>query len=442
VAARPRWAHSARVAAVAAGVVVLAYVLVAFLLDLYVFNNQEAQLQARLSDRLRAARAAPGFTRPGASGGQGATSQRPLPDQELSQADPDDAPVYLWSLRPGHPAAAITPGAPALPGLDWKAGPVLDHRIGSSPFRFEAAAGPGELIVAGESAAGLDHNRSVLLELEAALIPVVFLGTAAGALVIGVRASGPVEQARRRQLDFTADASHELRTPLSVIEAEVSLALTAPRAVPYYEATLGRISSESARLRKMVEDLLWLARFDSEPPPPSDQPVDLVRVARENLARFQPVAQARHLRLSAGPDASGPVAIHAPPEWVDRLVGVLVDNACRHAPWGGRVTVSARRADRGEAVLAVEDDGPGIPPEERDRLFDRFHRATQEPGGVGLGLAIADSVVRGTGGRWRIGTSVMGGTSMTVSWPAAGGPSSRQLVETVKKSRDSGVGPR
>jgi signal transduction histidine kinase len=67
--------------------------------------------------------------------------------------------------------------------------------------------------------------------------------------------------------------------------------------------------------------------------------------------------------------------------------------------------------------LTVDDSGPGIPPEQRSRVFDRFHRATDAPGGAGLGLAIADAIVRATGGRWTIGTSAAGGASVSVSWP-------------------------
>ena len=87
-----------------------------------------------------------------------------------------------------------------------------------------------------------------------------------GALAIGLMASRPIEQARRRQLEFTADASHELRTPLTVIEAEVGLALSAPRDSESYQGPSSGSATESKRLRHIVEDLLFLARFDSSPP--------------------------------------------------------------------------------------------------------------------------------------------------------------------------------
>ncbi|MHB1911017.1 MAG: sensor histidine kinase, partial [Acidimicrobiales bacterium] len=244
-----------------------------------------------------------------------------------------------------------------------------------------------------------------------------------GSWVIGISASAPVERTRRQQLDFAADASHELRTPLSVIEAEVGLALSLNRSASDYRASLERVSGEGRRLRRIVGDLLWLARFDSEPPPPGEEPVDVSVIASSCSDRFKPVADARLIHLSLDYASEPPALIKAPPEWVDRLIGVLIDNACRYTPKGGSVKVSvASSAHR--VGLIVEDSGPGIPPAERARLFDRFHRLSDQQGGAGLGLAIADSVVRSTGGHWRVGDSRLGGARMEIDWHRVG-PSER-----------------
>jgi signal transduction histidine kinase len=234
-------------------------------------------------------------------------------------------------------------------------------------------------------------------------------------LTIGIKATAPVERIRRRQLEFTADASHELRTPVTVIEAEAELALSTPRSAVDYQEALRKVIEESSRLRHIIEDMLWLARFDSQPLSPGEEPVDLALMADQCADRFRAVADTRGVRLVMQHDITVPALMKAPPEWIDRLLGVLIDNACRYSPPGGTVTV--RTAVTGPRVrVAVEDDGPGIPEQERERLFDRFHRFTNEPGGAGLGLAIADTVVRSTGGRWDITNRPGGGARMEVSW--------------------------
>ena len=113
-----------------------------------------------------------------------------------------------------------------------------------------------------------------------------------GSLVVGLRALAPVEQARRRQLEFTADASHELRTPLAVIRAETDVALSVPRDAAGYQDALTRIQGETGRMRQLVEDMLWLARFDSRPPPPGNEPVDLATLASACADRFRSVGPA------------------------------------------------------------------------------------------------------------------------------------------------------
>jgi signal transduction histidine kinase len=315
----------------------------------------------------------------------------------------------------------MTPGTPPLPHRRWRAGRPVTAALGTGAFRLEARRQRYGWLVAGQSLAGADRVRQTLLLAEAIAAPFILLASYLGSLAIGLRAAAPVERMRRRQLEFTADASHELRTPVSVIEAEAELALSSPRSAARYQASLGQVVHESRRLHRIIEDLLWLARFDSEPPPPADEPVDLELLAAACADRFQAIADARGVRLSMRNDAAIPVLLKAPPEWLERLLSVLVDNACRYTPAGGTVTITAE-ATGSQARLAVEDDGPGIPELEREALFDRFHRATTQPGGAGLGLAIADAVVRSTAGRWLIASSATGGARMEVSWHSAGRP--------------------
>lgn len=119
-----------------------------------------------------------------------------------------------------------------------------------------------------------------------------------------------------------------------------------------------------------------------------------------------------------------PVLVAEPAELIDRLIGVLVDNACKYAPQGGRVEVTVSTDGSGRASLMVDDSGPGIRDEDRARIFDRFHRsvvtaADASGAGLGLGLSIGDTIVRATGGRWSVVVSPLGGARLAVSWPRA-----------------------
>ena len=394
-----------RVAAVATAAIAVVYVIGAIVLNLVVARHMTQQDDDQLGDRLTVARHHPDTLR-----------QRVARGDAGSDLDADSAPVFLWAVNARRVVVAHSPGAPALPPALLTAAALRDGNAvtanlgGAAPFRLKVAQDHRGWLVAGRSMAGDQHTQSLMLDVEIIAGPFLLLAMFGGLLVVGLRALAPVEQSRRRQLEFTADASHELRTPLSVIRAEADVALSAPREAAEYRDSLRRIQGESQRLRQLVEDMLWLARFDSNPPPPGSEPVDLATLAQACADRFRAVGPAVSAET---PD--GAVLISAPPDWIDRLAGVLVDNACRYAGPDGTVRIEVR-AQGSRASLTVEDSGPGIPEAERPLLFDRFHRATEHGSGAGLGLAIGDSIVRSTGGRWHVGDSPLGGALMSVSW--------------------------
>lgn len=375
-------------------------------LDWFVSARMVQSVDTRLTDQLRDMR-----------------SKGP-PDAPSAGEDTDAAPVFLWYLTRSGPVALPGSNAPALPsGFRLAAGSKTTVALWPSRFRLTAGRVGGQTVLAGQSLQSEDHLVSLLRTGEGLAAPFLLVAMFVGALIIGLRALSPVEQARRRQLEFTADASHELRTPLSVISAETSVALSAPRKAGDYRATLERIGRENGRLQKIVEDLLWLARFDSAPPQPEDEPLDLATIAAECAERFRPLGATREFDVQVLTGEQRPVWISAPPDWIDRLAGVLMDNACRFAGPGGTVRISAGQRG-GRVTLTVEDSGPGVPAEQRPRMFDRFHRSTEQGGSAGLGLAIADSIVRSTDGQWRIGDSDLGGALFEVSWRR---PSTRHL---------------
>ena len=422
---RPRRAHAVRVAAFATLITALVYVTAVVLFNVIDAGHLVAEVDVKLRDTLEDAIR------------HGLPIETRAPDND--DRDVGEPPILFWRATPSGRVLDASSNAPRLPPSAWpRSSQPVTARLGAATFRLRAQQTGSLWLVAGQSLADIQRVQRVLLGAELVVGPVLLAATFLGTLVVGLRASAPVEQARRHQLEFTADASHELRTPLSVIEAETALSLSAPRNAGQYRNALERVGRESQRLHKIVDDLLWLARFDSKPANPSNEPVDLLTIAEVCADRFAAVAASRGISLSVrseGLSEHEPQAwITAPPEWVDRLTGVLVDNACRYAGTAGAGGSGGQDGPPAPAVqiivgaqgnrvsLTVDDTGPGIPEDERPRLFDRFYRITSSETGSGLGLAIADAVVRSTGGRWRIDSSPLGGARMQVTWHRSGQP--------------------
>jgi len=393
---------SIRVALAATLVVGLAYLAVSIAVVLLVQRAQTDQIDQRITQA---------FVRiPHGPPPAGGTYDAPPPERF------GGAPLFLWEIEPDG-SIHTDDTNPALPDqYRTVAGPVTAS-VGGVDLRLAGQQVGDDWIVVGQSLEPVYDTRQTLILAELLIAPVLLGIVFSGAVAIGRRVAAPIEAARQRQVDFTADASHELRTPLAVIEAHTSLALAQERDAAWYRSAFTSVDHESKRMRRMLEDLLWLARFDASKRPPDAEPVDLAIMAAQAVDRFAPIAETRRLAISLAAPPDGAV-VAAPPEWLDRLLGVLLDNACKYAPDGGRVDVHVA-VDGSRVVLTVDDDGPGIPEGERTRVFDRFHRATDTHGGAGLGLAIADAIVRATGGRWRVAAAPIGGARMGISWSRA-----------------------
>jgi two-component system sensor histidine kinase CiaH len=224
--------------------------------------------------------------------------------------------------------------------------------------------------------------------------------------------------ALQRQRDFAADASHELRTPLTVIRSSVDhLRRNAKQPVEKVGEALEDIDAEVEHLTSMVEDLLLLARSDSGAVTLEHLPVELDDVASEAASAMAAGAQARNVRLVVDPE---PAPVTGDPARLRQLVMILVDNAIRHSPTGGEVRIIVRPAAAagGAMTLAVEDDGPGVRPEDAPHIFERFWRAPGAPdGGTGLGLAIARWIAEGHRGGITVTSRPEGGARFEVQLP-------------------------
>ena len=389
--------HTWRTATIAAFLVGVGLAVFLSATDLLVAHNLTAAVDQRLEQRI------------------GDLIRHPPPIIDEAAPDSDfDEPLLTWvtpALGRCHPAGTAPTLAPSLCSVT---APVTAD-IAGTPFRLSGAqiSGTGHVVVAA-SLAPSAHQIGTLIHAELIVGPFLVVFVFLGALVVGSRVGGPVERMRQRQLAFTADASHELRTPLTVIQAETSLALAGDD--DDLRSALVRIDDESGRMRHIIEDLLWLARFDSEPDPPAPAAVDLAIVIGVAAQRFGAVAAARGVTIAVDLQAEQAI-VAVPPEWLDRLLGVLLDNACRHAR--SRVTIRLRIVAGRASELLVSDDGDGVPAAEISRLFQRFHRGTTRGEGAGLGLAIADAVVTATHGRWEIASAPAQGAQFGVVWPLA-----------------------
>jgi len=403
--------REARRVALGATLLALAvYLLACTLADLLVVDHLNGSIDARLAGRLISlTHGLPRHLSPQKS------SQTEL--STGSGGDLDDAPLLAWFVPAGATRAQpLESDEPILPRSALHVGRPTTAVVDGRTFRLDGTViRTGRLVVATSTREAMSV-RNTLFVIEGALAPILLLALFVAASIIGRRAATPIEQARLRQLEFTADASHELRTPLSVIEAEIGLALSTQRSATGYRSALERVAGESRRLRSIVDDLLWLARLDAMPDNPPHEAVDVVSLATVCADRFRALAQRDGLTISTAEEGSLPAIILAPADWLDRLVSVLLDNACRYAGVGGLIDVTVSRTED-RVTLTVDDNGPGIPEEQRDEIMERFHRASDVPGGAGLGLPIANAVVRATDGEWSITTAPNGGARIQASWP-------------------------
>lgn len=270
------------------------------------------------------------------------------------------------------------------------------------------------------------HHFLELLKYILLGLSLLFLTVAAvaGNFMAG-RAMIPIKKTFERQRQFVADASHELRTPLSVMQTSLEAIDDDEqnRISPFSTQVLDDLQDEVKRMTRLVNELLILARADSEELPLSKKDFDLHPVAEKQARVFRHLAEQKQISLTA--NIPVPLHVYADQERVTQLISILLDNAVKYTPEGGKVSLelSLMEIDRRtqNLIITVKDTGIGIPMEERERIFGRFYRMdkgrSREMGGVGLGLAIATKIVEAHKGTISVDSTPHKGSVFTVTIP-------------------------
>lgn len=229
-----------------------------------------------------------------------------------------------------------------------------------------------------------------------------------------------VGQAFDAQQHFVADAAHELRSPLAALQLQLQ-AMRRASSEAEREAAQTQLAAGIERAKRLVEQLLALARQEAEPAQQKSI-VDLRPLVEQGLADFAPAAQAAGLDmgLSDNPQLQAAFAVAGDAQALSILLRNLLDNALKYVPSGGRIDVGWRQNSQ-ERALVLEDSGPGIAPEERDRVVQRFVRGEEaggKAGGSGLGLSIVQAIAEKAGARLLLDQSpALGGLRIQVIWP-------------------------
>lgn len=228
----------------------------------------------------------------------------------------------------------------------------------------------------------------------------------------------PSQQAWDKQHAFIANASHELRAPLTLIHAGVELSLRKAENLEQREL-LTDVLSDTNYMNKLIEDLLLLSRLDSDAITLNLQPVNLAAFMPELLRQVERLAQNRSVLFT---HEVIPIQITADPVRLKQILLIILDNAVRNTPSGGIVALRASSSDA-KGLIVIEDNGPGIPAELLDKVFDRFFKvddqASMDYRGSGLGLSIAKSLVDAQNGRIDIFSVEGGGTKVTLTFDLA-----------------------
>ena len=303
----------------------------------------------------------------------------------------ETAQVAAQALQPAAEAAAGGTGVSTRTTVTLPSGPAL---LVSLPLE------DGQGVV--QAGSSLQPVRDAEAQLTLLILGVGGLGlllAVAAAWFLADRSMVPIRRAFERQREFTADASHELRTPLSVIDAGLQVLERHPeQPVSDNAEVVGAMRQQANEMARLVGGLLTLARADAGAAQLQLAEVDIDALVRGVADSFRPLARERGAVLDVSSTSAGRAVVDS--DRIRELIGTLIDNAIEHGGAGVHVSLAARRVP-GQIEIEVADDGPGIPPADRARVFERFRSgdASRTGRGFGLGLAIASWIADAHHGR-------------------------------------------
>jgi signal transduction histidine kinase len=308
----------------------------------------------------------------------------------------------------------------ALLGAQWNG---LDNANSRMHTETVTSAGVPYKIVIAATLEEVEREGAVLRRAVIIAVPIALLLTAVGGAVAARQANDLLNRlntALDQQRRFMADASHDLRTPVSVVRTAADVTLSREtRSEPEYRESLRIVGEQAKRLSRMVEDMFLLARVDAGQRQVTPTEFYFDEVVGECVRSSQLIAAEKQVEISS--DIAADVSYFGDETLTRHLIANLLDNAVRHAPAGGRVWVSLAVNDAA-LRLSVSDNGDGVAPADRERIFDRFVKldsARTGEGGAGLGLSIARWVAEAHGGTLSLTESGSGRTTFEAQLPYA-----------------------
>jgi len=341
-----------------------------------------------------------------------------IPDRALYLMLPDGTPVKPpqadWWIR----EAARQAGQSGHADLERPARHDRTLRLHAEKFTVLGKTYVGAAVA---DVAELENQFAALIAVFGAASLVGLVLVAAGGWLLVRKSTAPVEQTMETMRRFMADAAHELRTPIAVLRGQAEVALQRDREPPGYAEALRRIEREAERLGATVEDLLTLARADAGERPIARERVFLDDLALDAATAARALAERRGVVLEVGTFEEG--AVLGDPALLHQLLMIVLDNAVKFTPKGGRVKLSAS-SPGAQAQVVVEDTGVGIRADQLPHIYERFWRGDPARGrgdgaeGAGLGLAIARWIADAHGAQLDVSSEPGKGTRVAIRFPA------------------------